>query len=97
MDEGTWGGGFEEGELPFSVSQTEELVAEEVSDCSTHSVYGIRFEGEDSLELLPLESGSFTAEGQTLTAMAQSSNQRGPGTSCEVSDQTNSISWAVIR
>ncbi len=96
-DQGTWGGGLEEGDVGFSVSLGEEVIASEESECQTKDGYAVVFEADESVSVEPVGSAAIEVDGQALTAHALAAFQRGPGKRCEVSDQTDYLSWAVVR
>ena len=94
---GTWGGGLEEGDVGFSVSLGEEVIASEESECQTKDGYAVVFEADESVSVEPVGSAAIEVDGQALTAHALAAFHRGPGKRCEVSDQTDYLSWAVVR
>jgi len=96
-DQGTWGGGLEEGDIGFSVSLGDEVIASEESECETKDQYAIVFDADSSVSIPPVGSGAIEIDGQALTAHALAAFLRGPGKRCTISDQTDSLSWAVVR
>ena len=97
VDQGTWGGGLEDDDIGFSVSFGADVIASEQSECVTKDQYAIVFEADETVAIEPVGSSAIEIDGQVLTAHAVAASMRGPGTRCEVSDQPDYLSWAVVR
>ena len=96
-DQGTWGGSLEEGDIDFAVSRGAEVLDTEVTECVTTERHGVVFEADETVEVAPFGQGEIAVGGQSLAAWAVSSTVLGPGRNCEISDQTDSLAWAVVR
>ena len=96
VEQGGWGGALSNAELGFSVSLSSELGVE-ASECQTVTSYAIAFEGDNTIEVLPLEQASFEVGGQSLKAINVRAVEFGAGKRCTMSDQTNQTAWVVFR
>jgi len=96
-DQGTWGGGLEAGDIGFSVSYGPDILASEESECEAKDGYAVVFEADETVSVEPVGTGVIEVDGKALTAHALAAFQRGPGKRCEVSYQTDHLSWVVVR
>jgi|GEM_PF-4699759 len=95
-EEGTWGGALEADDVAFEVLVGAWRFTEE-SDCETIEYYSFFFEGDARSEGVSLEAVELTVDGAELQAVGGTALLRGPGTNCEITDQTDELSWIVWR
>ena len=102
-DEGTWGGGLDPEEVGFSVEHGGVFATVE-QECRRTDYARLRFSSDEmTVELGPLdEEQDFLlvaddAGTEAVSVRALASIQHGPGGSCEVSDQTDTLSWVAWR
>jgi hypothetical protein len=96
-DEGGWGGALADVEKGFTVTRAEEPFQITRTDCLTVESYQTIFEGDQSVEIYPLETEAMTVNGQSLYAHAVRAEINGPGKRCEMSDRADQLSWVVYR
>ena len=102
-DEGTWGGGLDPEEVGFSVEHGGVFATVE-EECRRTDYARLRFTSDEmTVELAPLEEEqdfvlvADEAGIEAVSVRALASIQHGPGRSCEVSDQTDTLSWVAWR
>lgn len=97
-DEGTWGGALtDETDLGVQAEFGSTAIHTTQTECITTEIFEVVFSADDALSLIPFSSGEITVDGALLTAWAVDAHQLGPGTNCEVSDQTDTLAWVVLR
>jgi len=96
-DEGGYAGALSADDIPFSVSQGEDVIGRERDDCVIKNQYEVIFEADDSVTLAPVASGAISFHGRTFAAYAISAIGYDAGRNCSISDLTDSLSWAVVR
>ncbi len=96
-DEGAWGSALEEGDVPGLSVSPGEVVATEATDCEPLEGHTLLFEGDDTVEIEPVDSGTVAVGGAEFTAYALRATSWGEGTGCDVSDTTEVYAWALSR
>lgn len=97
VDEGTWGGAFEEGDVPDLTVRYGELIGKEATSCEPVEGYSVVFEADEDSEISPVGQGTVLYNGQELTAFAVAGWKWGEGDGCDVSDATDRLAWVVFR
>jgi hypothetical protein len=95
-DEGTWGGALTPDLTGFAVEHGA-LLATDEQQCQTLDYGEVVFVADDTVSGEPLAERAITVAGEALQAMGVASIQRGPGSSCDISDTTDDLSWVVWR
>lgn len=97
-DEGAGAGALEGEAVPgLAVTAGTETVAGTVGKCGGDLGSTVVFEGDDTLELTPVEEGILTVSGAEMKATALASTRYEPGTTCDLSDQPSYLMWMVSR
>lgn len=96
VDEGTWGGALEPDDTGVGVAHGT-LLQTEAGDCETLEYARILFDADVEMETDPVETRLLPLDGVEYMAMGVASITRGPGESCEITDQTDELSWIIWR
>lgn len=97
-EEGAWGGALQEGDVPgLSVRRGDDVVAREAAECQPLEGFSLVFEGDEAVELVPVDTAPLSVDGAALTAIAVASWDYGESATCQISDVTGYDSWVVHR
>ena len=97
VDEGAWGGVFDDTELGFSVGYSDEPFMTTTSECLSTDYHDVVFSADSPVVVAAGASDELRIDGETFTGTAVTAKRFGPGKKCEVSDMTNYLTWVVSR
>lgn len=94
IEQGYWGGNILDEDLPFSVEMSSTPFDTKKEECMTTEAHTVLF---DNTDVIPFNSVDLTVNGWDYNAIAIGAENYGPGTQCEVSDNSDLFSWMIIR
>jgi hypothetical protein len=94
IEQGYWGGSILAEDLPFSIEINPTPFDTKKEECITTEAHTILFDNND---VTPFNSEDITVDGWDYNVVAIGAENYGPGTKCEVSDNSDLFSWMLMR